>query len=278
MKLLFSEQNSQYGSYRFPYAVWAVPEPGETPADLFQAGFLPSSHQMDRFYLCRQIRIHLEQFELSSENRRILRKGQSFNVELVPRDKFEYTPARRQFFKAYADAKFGPEVMSLDRLDSLFAHPVISHLLIYTDSQTGAEVGVAALYLEANSLAYYYYAFYDWQHPVRSLGMFMMTAAVELFAGRGCRHIYLGTCYSEGALYKTQFAGAEFFNGFRWSQNLAELKYLLQRDQAPAQQHLLETDAYRAAFCPGGLAEMAAASAFQMQPGKPARRPDSSLV
>ena len=43
MKLLFSEQNSDYANYQFPYAVWAVPEPGETPADLFNAGFLPSS-------------------------------------------------------------------------------------------------------------------------------------------------------------------------------------------------------------------------------------------
>ena len=265
MKLLFSEQLADYSRYSYSYAIWAVPEPGETPADLFNAGFLPSSHQLDRFYLCRQIRINLEQFELSSENRRILRKGQGINVELVPRAKFDYTPARRQFFKRYADAKFGPDVMSLARLDSLFANPVISHLLVFTDGQTGAEIGVAALYLEGAALAYYYYAFYDLNHPVRSLGMFMMTAAVELFAGRGCRRLYLGTCYSDSALYKTQFAGVEFFNGFRWSANLAELKYLLQREQAPAGRHLLETEAYRAAYYPDGLAELSAASAFQVR-------------
>jgi len=188
-------------------------------------------------------------------------------VELVPRAKFDYTPARRQFFKSYADARFGPNVMSLERLDSLFANPVISHLLVFTDDATGAEAGVAALYVEGNSLAYYYYAFYDLSHPVRSLGMFMMTAAVELFAGRGCRRLYLGTCYSDSALYKTQFAGLEFFNGFRWSASVAELKFLLHREQAPARQHLLETEAYRAAYCPGGLAEMSAASVFQVRKG-----------
>ena len=240
-------------------------EPGETPADLFNAGFLPSSHQLDRFYLCRHLRLNLEQFELSSENRRILRKGLGLNVELVPRAKFDYTPARRQFFKSYADAKFGPDTMSLARLDSLFANPVISHLLVFTDAQTGAEVGVAALYLEGTALAYYYYAFYDLSHPVRSLGMFMMTAAVELFAGRGCRRLYLGTCYSDSALYKTQFAGLEFFNGVRWSTSREELKHLLHREQSPGRQHLLETEAYRAAYFPGGLAELGAASAFQVR-------------
>ena len=35
MKLLFSEQNSDYENYQFPYAIWAVPEAGETPADIF---------------------------------------------------------------------------------------------------------------------------------------------------------------------------------------------------------------------------------------------------
>src|ERR1700679_2418877 len=42
MKLIFSEQTVDYSHYQFGYAVWAVPEPGETPADIFQAGFLPS--------------------------------------------------------------------------------------------------------------------------------------------------------------------------------------------------------------------------------------------
>jgi hypothetical protein len=124
---------------------------------------------------------------------------------------------------------------------------------------------VAVVYLEGTALAYYYYAFYDLNYRVRSLGMFMMTSAVEFFAGRGCRHIYLGTCYSDRALYKTQFIGAEFFNGFRWSQNLAELKYLLQRDQTASRQHLLETEDYRAAFYAGGLPEITAASPFQVK-------------
>jgi arginyl-tRNA--protein-N-Asp/Glu arginylyltransferase len=264
MKLLFSEQNSDYANYQFPYAVWAVPEAGETPADLFNAGFLPSSRNLDRFYLCRQIRVSLARFEPSSENRRIFRKGKGINVELVPREKFDYTPARRQFFKTYADAKFGRDVMSFERLDLLFAAPVISHLLVFTDTQTGAEAGVATLYVQGSTLAYYYYAFYDLAYFPRNLGMYMMTSAVDLFAGRGVKNLYLGTCYSENALYKTQFTGAEFFNGFRWSQNLKELKYLLRRDRKPVSQHLLETEEYRAAYHPGGLAEMSASSVFRV--------------
>src|ERR1051325_5633322 len=120
MKLLFSEQNSDYDHYQFPYAIWAVPEAGEAPADIFNAGFLPSARNLDRVYLCPQVRGNTARVKPSSENRRILRKGEGIRVELVPRAKFDYTPERRQFFKTYADIKFGKDVMSYERLYALF--------------------------------------------------------------------------------------------------------------------------------------------------------------
>jgi arginyl-tRNA--protein-N-Asp/Glu arginylyltransferase len=265
MKLLFSEQNSDYENYQFPYAVWAMPEDGESPADIFDAGFLPSSRYLDRFYLCRQVRVNLAKFKPSSENRRILRKGAGIEVKLVPRDKFNYTPERRAFFKTYADIKFGKDVMSFERLDALFAAPIISHLLVFMDAATGKEIGVATLYLEGKALAFYYYAFYDLNYYARNLGMFMMTSAVALFAEHGKKHLYLGTCYSDAALYKTQFAGAEFFTGFRWSDNLKELKFILNRDQKDLRQHLLETEEYRELFYQGKLEKLGASGGFSVK-------------
>jgi len=265
VKLLFSEQKSDYDHYQFPYAIWAVPEPGECPSEVFNAGFLPSSRNLDRFYLCRQVRVNLARFKPSSENRRILRKGAGIRADLVARDKFDYTPARRQFYKNYADIKFGNDVMSFERLDALFASPIISHLLVFTDTATNAEVGAASLYVEGRELAYYYYAFYDLNYYARNLGMYMMTSAAGLFAGRGFKHLYLGTCYSSTALYKTQFVGAEFFNGFRWSNDLAELKYILKRDKKELYQHLLESEDYRKEFYRGDLAKVTDASGFKVK-------------
>ena len=264
MKLLFSEQNSDYENYQFPYAIWALPEADETPADIFNAGFLPSSRYLDRFYLCRQVRVNLAKFKPSSENRRILRKGAGLKVELVPREQFDYTPERRQFFKTYADIKFGNDVMSFERLDGLFSAPIISHLLVFTDTAAGKEVGVATLYLQGRSLAFYYYAFYDLNYFSRNLGMFMMTAAAEQFAGRGVKHLYLGTCYSENALYKVQFAGAEFFNGFRWSDDMNELKFIVRRDKKKLTEHLLETADYRARFYDGKLENISERGGFDV--------------
>jgi len=265
MKLVFSEARADYAHYIFPYAIWAFPEAGETPADLFNQGFLPSSRQLDRFYLCRQLRVRLADFRPSSENRRILRQGESLTVTLLPRAEFEFTPARREFCRAYGNRKFGPKVISDERLDSLFSTPITSHLLLFTEAASGREVGLATLYLEPEALGYYYHAFYDLDHPIRNLGMFMMTSAVALFADRSIRHLYLGTCYSQSALYKTQFSGLEFFNGFRWSDNLDELKFILTRDQSELHEHLLESESYRAAFHGGDLANITSASRFSLK-------------
>jgi len=264
VKLLFSEARADYGNYIFPYAIWAFPESGETPADFFQLGFLPSSRDLDRFYLCRQVRINLLKYYPSSENRRISRKGVGITAELVPRAEFDYTSQRREFFKTYADIKFGQGVMPYERIDALFAGKIISHLLVFTDSRTGAEVGTVTLYLEPEKLAYYYYAFYDLNYYRRNLGMHMMTTAVGLFAEGGYQFLYLGSCYSETALYKTQFSGAEFFNGFCWSSNLEELKYLIRREQQEQRQHLLETEEYRRMFYDGTLTTISETSPFQL--------------
>jgi arginyl-tRNA--protein-N-Asp/Glu arginylyltransferase len=267
MKLVFSEAKADYANYIFPYAVWAFPEPGEAPGDLFQHGFLPSSRDLDRFYLCRQVRVNLRKYQPSSENRRILRKGEGIDVKLVSRAEFDYSPARREFYKTYADIKFGKDIMSWERLDSLFAGKITSHVLVFIDSSTAAEVGTVTVYVEPGRLAYYYYAFYDLNYYSRNLGMHMMTAAAGLFKDRGFQDLYLGSCYSQNALYKTQFAGAEFFNGFRWSANLEELKYLIRREQNEVRQHLLETEEYRQRFCEDEGKGIAEASAFRVRLG-----------
>ena len=181
-------------------------------------------------------------------------RAQGSGATLIPRAEFDYTPQRREFYKTYADAKFGKEVMSCERLDALFQGRIISHLLVFTDARTGAEIGTVTLYLEPPAMAYYYYAFYDLAYFSRNLGMFMMTWAVAEFARRGFGFLYLGSCYRQSALYKTQFSGAEFFNGLRWSANLEELKYLVARGESQPAEHLLEAEEYRRTFCEGRVA------------------------
>jgi len=155
--------------------------------------------------------------------------------------------------------------MPPERLELTFNSPVATHLLVFADAQSGAELGVVVLYLEAPRLAFYRFSFYDLDHFNRSLGLFMMTSAAVYFARENFTHLYLGTCYSERALYKTQFAGVEFFNGFRWSDKLEELKFLLRREKENRGSHLLESDGYRELFYEGKLENMTEAGSFEIR-------------
>jgi len=161
--------------------------------------------QLDRFYLCRNVRVNLQPCRLTSENRRVLRKGGGITAELVRRAEFDYTAARRQAWKAFADERFGRDVMTLERLDRLMSGPVISHVLRFVDEATG-QSRVVLMFAQEPNWRITITRSTIWRIPPE-LGMFMMTRAVELFAQRGVAFLHLGTCYSMRALYKTQFAG-----------------------------------------------------------------------
>ncbi len=258
MKLLFSEAPPDYEHYVFPYGIWAFPEERETPADLFEAGFLPSTRELSRFYLARHIRVRLSEFTASSENRRVLRKCAHLRMRLLTRAEFELTPERAEFCRRYADHRFGEGVMPAERLESLFSAPVATHIMVFDEPESKKEAGYVVLYVEGPRLAFYYYSFYDLALFERNLGLYIMTSVVQAFAEKGIGFLYLGTCYSERALYKTQFRGCEFFNGVRWSNEVRELKYLVARQGTRPAGHLLEDQQYLKAYYQTDAAGVAA--------------------
>jgi hypothetical protein len=243
--------------------VWAIPEPGDTPADLYAAGFHPAAPDLGRFALCRHLRLPLPGWKPSSENRRILRKGEGLRLLLHRRADYAYTADRRRRWLEFAAQRFGPGVMPGERLDGLLGGRVVTHLLACHDAaRDDREVATVLLYLEPPRMAHYYYAFYDLDHANHSLGLCLMTAAAAFFRDAGFQHLFLGTCYSESALYKTQFDGVEFFNGIAWSADLRQLKFLVRRDARS--RHLLEEPEFLGLH--DGLQGLARRTAFRHRP------------
>ncbi len=266
VKLLFSETTPDYAHYLYPYVVWGFLESGETPADAFDSGFLPGLPSLERFYLVRHLRIPLAGWKPTSENRRILRKGEGWDCALVARESFDYAGERRDRWLAYANERFGEGVMPGERLDRVMGGRVISHVLHFTETATGRELGSAVMYLEAPRVAYYYYAFYDLTLSDRNLGMFMMTRSAEHLASLGYEHLYIGTCVTPKALYKAQFEPLEYFDGNRWSRDPAGLRHLVQTECPPGK-HRLETPEFMV-FQPDGLAGLVAQARARIPRGK----------
>ena len=248
MKLFFSEFKADYDKYHFPYQVWLLKEEGEEESKIYENGFLPIRSLPNVYYLCRGLRVDLSQFGLSSENRRILKKTENFSAQLIPLSQFNYDVQVQKLCRDYAEQRLGKDSFPVPAIRSVFIGQVYNQVFIFKD-QDQKPVGYAVCFTNEKFLQYAH-AFYDLNFLKESLGARMILEAVNWAKENNRQYAYLGTCYDEGALYKTEFSGVEFFNGFAWSRNLEELKALIKRESS---EYLLKDKDYLENFHEGDL-------------------------
>lgn len=249
MKIFFSEFKADYHRYHFPYQVWLLKEEGDEASKIYEAGFLPIRSLPDIYYLSRGVRVNLGEFSLSSENRRILKKTQNIQANLLLTSRFSYTPEVQKLCREYAQERLGKDVFPVPAIRSVFSGRVYNSVFVFSSTEDSKPVGYAVCFVGEDVLQYAH-AFYDLRYLSENLGARMILEAVTWAKVNGKRYAYLGTCYDEGALYKTEFAGAEFFNGFAWSGNLEELKALIKRE---SNEYLLRDKDYLGTFQEGDL-------------------------
>ncbi len=247
MKLFFSEFKPNYEKYHFPYQVWLLKEAGDEVGKIYGNGFLPIRSLPDVYYLSRSLRVDLGQFELSSENRRILKKTENFQGKMIPLSEFDYTVEVQKLCRDYAEERLGKDAFPVPAIKSVFSGQVYNQVLVFREGDR--EVGYAVCFANDNLLQYAH-AFYDLSFLTENLGARMMLEAVSWAKENGKSFAYLGTAYEESSLYKTEFKGVEFFNGFAWSKNIDELKAFI---KAAGEEYLLKNKDYLENFHEGNL-------------------------
>lgn len=262
MQLLFSEVPNDYANYLFPYVIWAIPGENDSMSQLYELGFMisPAKHNPKPFYLSRSLRIKGSNFSLSSENRRILRKHLDIDIECIPREHFELTEELIQMCLTSAEQRYGANVMSRQRLMEQFNSEYTTHLICYRKQKQ--IVGVNTLLIDSPNFAHLKSTFYDVNALSTPFGVFNITSTIVTLLAQGLSFVYLGSCYLRKSLYKTQFAGCEFFNGNKWSSNMGELKYLIARHDEYTKQstHILESFDYLEQFSGGTLEPLISAT------------------
>jgi arginyl-tRNA--protein-N-Asp/Glu arginylyltransferase len=191
----------------------------ENIAAQYERGFVFTRKGKGIMHQTRSCRIDLSKFEMSSENRRILKKvdGVTLSVQPLPLKDYDYTLGK--FAKDFYDAKFGPGVMSAQKIKEMLTDPVRSNFnAIYRYSVRNASqdqertLGVSICYT-CNSFLHYSYPFYDLTLSPKDMGLGMMTMAIKIAKMIGCPYIYLGSLQRPSDTYKFQFAGFEWFDG-----------------------------------------------------------------
>lgn len=218
MQEFSSELGANYNTYTFGYTQYATREPHDALEALYGKGYLPytGSPEADNvFYRARSARVALEQFELTSENRRIAKKfdGQ-FTKQRVAVSTIAEDEAFYAFCLAYFAALHGERAMPRARLAYILRCGLITSVSVYR--KAGA---IAAYVLEVadDHIGHYWFSFYDIAYRKQSLGLWLMLDHVRDAKARGQRHYYLGTVYGEKALYKTNFEPLEWWDGSTWN-------------------------------------------------------------
>jgi leucyl-tRNA---protein transferase len=171
----------------------------------------------------RAVRIDLNKFELSSENRRILKKMEcEIEATSLPYEKYDWKIGK--LGKDFYEEKFGPGIMSANKIKEMMTGDLnFNSLLTYND------LGFVICYLNKDIL-HYSYPFYDLEKCSKDMGLGMMTKAIQWAKENGLKYVYLGSLQRPTDTYKLQFAGLEWFDGKEWSTDLEKVKIELKHE------------------------------------------------
>lgn len=171
----------------------------------------------------RSLRIDLSQFELSSENRRVLKKNQNiiYHLSSIPYSSYDWPIGK--LAKDFYETKFGKGTFSANKIKELLTDSAKSNFnRVFVYSLDGKNVGYC-IALETNELIHYSYPFYE----LSAIGMGMMLEAILYAKEQKKKYLYLGSAQRPTDVYKLQFAGLEWFDGKIWQQDLKALKHIL---------------------------------------------------
>lgn len=176
----------------------------------------------------RSFRVRLADFELSSENRRILRKAENLrlSVENVPFVNYSWKIGK--LAKDYYE-KFGDKVFTANKTREILTNDKKSNfnrLFIFTDKRDNSAVGFVVA-VQTPHIIHYSYPFYVEDPREASRGLGMMTMAIEWAKDLGKDYIYLGSLSRPSDTYKLQFKGGEWFDGQKWQSDIEPLKEIL---------------------------------------------------
>lgn len=237
MKIFFSEHQVIYSSYTFSYGVYCLKETQDELAEIYTRGFLPYTGNLkikkDIFYLARSVRVNLENFSDTSENRRVNRitSELGIHVDVISKNKFDAeNPEFLSFCQQFAEERFDGGRMDKDRIRHIFHCGTFSHIIVFQSVEKIYGYVFAAIH---GDMLHYWYSFFDIAFlKSHALGKWMMWRAIRWAKDNGLKYVYLGTCYKTKALYKVRdHNGVEFFDGVRWNNDTKLLKHLCQLDE-----------------------------------------------
>lgn len=233
MKFLFEEQDHiDYEHYKFPYCIYGIKDISDSYTELYEKGFLPYTNNLEEekeiYYLCRSVRIQLEDHKFKSKQKNILNKTAKFFAdeklafELLDKNDLIHDSSFREWSIKNAAHGFLKE----ERLDYILSRPYLKQILKI--SHDGVTLAYLYIVHDQSNFIHVWYSFYDLEISHNDFGKWIFLKTIAWAQKQGYQYFYVGTCYSLSALYKLSLSPATYyFNGGHWDDNISPLKHKL---------------------------------------------------
>lgn len=201
-------------------------------ADMYECGYVFTRIGKGVMHQTRSVRIDLSKFDLSSENRRVLKKANIGMIPIsLPLDDYDFSIGKNG--KDFYEKKFGPGIMSAQKIKEMLTDTTKSNfntVLRYSELVAGEIVGHVICYMD-KKIMHYSYPFYD-LNASKDMGLGMMATAINFAKEQGLGYIYLGSLQRPSDTYKLQFSGLEWFDGGpngsgKWQTDTESVKKIL---------------------------------------------------
>ena len=191
---------------------------------LYNEGYVFTRIGVGVMHKIKGLRVNISKFELSSENRRILRKEASVKCIVKKLPYSNYTYSIQKMGASFYAEKFGKGVFSAYKIAEIFTkQDNLNFNYVFEFKKGKKSVGYAISFMNRD-IIHYSYPFYDLSLNRKDIGLGMMTRVLEYAKENSKKYVYLGSINKKEALYKLQFKGAEWFDGIKWSNDLEILK------------------------------------------------------
>ncbi len=184
-----------------------------SPEQNYQSGLLPQRNQSNFWYHDTSSRSNLiNEFKLSSENRRIINKTQEFTFELIPLNNFEFTPGiQKQIFSWIKGLGWDFPISSVK---TIFTNHIFNYLYIWKDSNNNP-IAYSICYF-SDSISHIAYVFYSPEYSHGNLPIRLVLQTVIDSHDRGLNYCYLGRFSPDTGFYKRNMPGFEHFQNNNW--------------------------------------------------------------
>jgi arginyl-tRNA--protein-N-Asp/Glu arginylyltransferase len=178
----------------------------------YQNGFLPQRNDKNLFYFQTSCRSNLEKFNLSSENRRILRKTEDFTFEKILLKDFVYN------IKVQKDINTWVKTLNWDfpisSIKTIFNNHIFNYLYVWRDSKE--KIIAYSLCYFSNEISHIAYVFY---HPDLAHGNLPIRLVLQVIIDSqelNLKYCYLGRFSKDTGYYKRTMPGFEYFENNNW--------------------------------------------------------------